>query len=64
MKLWEYEGKKIKVTFRDGSVLEGVACDYISALDNTGEIYTGEDTICVEDVEFSEAEVKKIEVLN
>ena len=44
--------------------MEGVACDYISALDNTGEIYTGEDTICVEDVEFSEAEVKKIEVLN
>lgn len=64
MNLWEYEGKKIKVTFKDGDVLEGVACDYTSALDNTGEIYTGEDTICVGDVEFSETEVEKIEVLN
>ena len=33
MKLWEYEGKKIKVTFKDGDILEGVACDYTSALD-------------------------------
>lgn len=64
MNLWEYEGKKIKVTFKDGDVLEGVARDYTSALDNTGEIYAGEETICIEDIEFSEKEIKKIEILS
>ena len=63
MKLWEYEGKKIKVTFKDGDIIEGIAYDYTAALDNTGEVYNGEETICIGDVEFSQEEISEIEVL-
>ena len=63
MKLWEYDGKKIKVKFKDGDIIEGVAYDYISALDNTGEVYSGEETICIGEIEVSESEIAKIELL-
>ena len=63
MKLWEYVGKKIKVTFKDGQTMAGDATDYTSALDNTGETFEGEETICIGNIEFSAGEVANIEVL-
>ena len=34
MKLWEYSGKNVRITLKDGQVFEGRAYDYTSALDN------------------------------
>ena len=63
MKLWEYEGKRIRVTFKNGEVLEGVAHDYTSALDNTGECTPDVETICINYVEFTEDEIASVEIL-
>ena len=37
MKLWEYSGKNVRITLKDGKVFEGIAYDYTSALDNETE---------------------------
>jgi hypothetical protein len=63
MKLQEYEGKNVRVTFKDGDVLEGVARDYTSALDNTGEDTPNVETICIGCLEFTEKEIASIELL-
>lgn len=63
MKLWEYEGKNVRVTFKDGDVLEGVAHDYTSALDNTGEDTPNVETLCLGCLEFTEEEIASIELL-
>ena len=63
MKLWEYEGKNVRVTFKDGDVLEGVAYDYTSALDNTGEDTPNVETLCLGCLEFTEEEIASIELL-
>lgn len=34
MELWRYEGRTVRVATRDGSIFEGLARDYTSALDN------------------------------
>jgi hypothetical protein len=38
MKLYEYEGKRVRLTTADGGVFTGEAVDYTSELDNTPEI--------------------------
>lgn len=37
MNLWEYDGKKVKVTFTDGTSMEGTAEFYTSSIDNEPE---------------------------
>ena len=59
MKLWEAEGKNVKVTFTDGETMTGKAYQYTSALDNEPDgacIYIG-------DYEILESEIAKIELL-
>lgn len=65
MKLWEFSGKRIRVTFDDGQELVGVACDYTSALDNEPDpesisIDTGVPGMLTE---IYACEIKSIEVL-
>lgn len=59
MKLWEYEGKNIRLTTDDGKTFEGKAHEYTSPLDNEPEIAT----ICIGHTEFLETEIKKIELI-
>ena len=63
MSLREYDGKKVRVTFKDGEVLEGVAHNYISALDNTGDYTPNVETICIRFIEFTEDEIASFELL-
>lgn len=59
MKLWELEGKKVRITLKNGHVYEGVAGDYTSELDNTPEIAS----ICIGYTELLENEIEKIELI-
>lgn len=60
MKLYEAEGKEVRVTMLDGTVFEGVAYDYTSALDNEPE----PESITVDSVELYAPEIEKVEVLD
>ena len=66
MKLWEYSGKRIKITAINGQVFEGYGDHYTSELDNPDGIPTlsldpdNEDGMFIE---FSESEIAKIETL-
>lgn len=59
VKLREAWGKKIKVTFRDGLVLEGKGEYYHSEVDNP----EGEASLCIGTTMFFESEVEKIELI-
>lgn len=63
MNLREYVGKRIKVIFIDGQIMEGKCTDFTQALDNEPEI----DSIGVNvdgiSYELYENEIKSIEVL-
>ena len=59
MKLWEAEGKMVKITLTDGEELSGKAYQYTSELDNEPDgacIYIGE-------YEILESKINKIELL-
>lgn len=59
MNLWEYNGKKIRLTDINGRVWTGLAYDYTSALDNPD----GVQCISIRSVEFDEGEIAAIEVI-
>lgn len=59
MKLWEYDGKKVKITTDDNQVFCGIAYDYTNPQDNKPEIAT----ISIDSIEFREDEIKSIEVI-
>lgn len=63
MKLYEYLGKKIKLTTVSpcayGSVFWGIAEDYTDAEDNEPQIVS----ICIDNIEFPENHIKSIEIL-
>lgn len=66
MSLYQYLGKKIKVTFIDDQVLEGFCNTFTGKLDTEDELY---DEITVETdkhkyVGFNESEVKNIEIIS
>lgn len=57
MKLWEVEGKNVKITLTDGEEIVGKAYQYTSELDNEPDgacIYIG-------NYEILESEIAKIE---
>lgn len=60
MKLWQYSGKKIRITTDDGKIFEGMAYDYIPSQDNIPEIAS----ITIEHTEIYENEIKSIEMLS
>ena len=59
MKLWEYEGKNVRIIMTDGEVFNGFAHDYIAAEDN--EPYS--ESISIDNVELFANEIKSIELL-
>ena len=66
MDLYQYLGKKIKVTFVDNQILEGLCNTFTGKLDTEDELYD-ELTIKTDQFEyvgFSENEIKLIEVIN
>ena len=59
MKLWEAEGKNVRINLIDGEKISGKAYQYTSELDNEPDgacIYIG-------DYEILESEIAKIEAL-
>mgnify|MGYP005791992149 CR=1 FL=1 len=59
MKLWEYSGKNVRITLKDGSVFEGHAYDYTSALDNEPD----PESITIDSIELFAPEIEKVELL-
>jgi len=59
MNLYEYTGKRIKITTIRGRVFEGIAQDYTSALDNPD----GVNCISIGNIEFEESEIANIEII-
>ncbi len=60
MKLYEVEGKKVRIKTDDGQVFEGKAYDYTSALDNEPDPAS----ISIGDTEIFENEIISIEVMS
>ena len=60
MKLYEAEGKKVRITMLDGAVFEGMAYDYTSSLDNEPE----PESITIDNIELYAPEIEKIEKLD
>lgn len=59
MTLKEAEGKKVKVTFKDGEVFSGLVVCYTSALDNDPDPAS----ITIGDTELFELEIANIELI-
>ena len=59
MKLWEYEGKNVRIIMADGEVFNGFAHDYTAAEDN--EPYS--ESISIDNIELFANEIKSIELL-
>lgn len=59
MRLWEYSGKNVRITLRNGQVFEGRAYDYTSALDNDPD----PESIAVNNTELYAPEIESIELL-
>ena len=59
MKLYELEGKMVRIETTDGQFFQGEASDYTSAWDNDSE----EESITIGHVELYASEIAKIEIL-
>lgn len=59
MKLYELEGKMVRIETTDGQLFQGEASDYTSAWDNDSE----EESITIGYVELYASEIAKIELL-
>lgn len=59
MNLWEYSGKNVKITLKDGKVFQGKAHDYTSALDNEPD----PESIAVNNIELYLPEIESVELL-
>lgn len=57
MKLWQYNGKQVKITTTDNKVFVGKAYDFVPAQDNVPEIAS----ISIDDIEVYENEIASIE---
>lgn len=63
MKLYDYCGKKIRVTLVDGDILLGKCIEYTKAIENDPEIDSIDIQIKKEIYEIYENEIENIEVL-
>ncbi len=59
MKLYECNGKKVRIITTDNKEFEGEAFDYIPAQDNTPEVAS----ISIGDFELFENDIKSIELI-
>lgn len=59
MNLWEYSGKNVKITLKDGKVFQGEAYGYTSALDNEPD----PESIVVNSIELYLPEIESVELL-
>lgn len=59
MKLYEANGKKVRIFLKTGEIFEGMAYDYTSALDNEPD----PESITIDSVELYAPEIEKIELL-
>lgn len=57
MRLYEAEGKYVRITLKDGSIFEGIGCDHTSALDNEPD----PESITIDDTELFADEIASIE---
>ncbi len=57
-------GKKIKLTCKDGDVLEGTVCNFTSSVDNEPEEASISLSMKTKDVEILLNEIESIEVIN
>lgn len=59
MELFETQGRRVKITLKNGKVFQGQAYDYTSALDNEPDPAS----ITIDSVELYEPEIAKIELI-
>ena len=59
MTLKEAHGKNVRITLNDGSVFEGLAYDYTSALDNEPD----PESITIDHMELFVDEIKSIDLI-
>lgn len=59
MKLWEYVGKKVRLTLTDGRIIVGLVEDWYD-----GYTLDGDDEIAIREYTYSESYINKIEVIN
>lgn len=59
MKIWEAEGKNVKIRLKNGSVYSGLAYDFTAAIDNTPEIAS----ITIGHTELFENEIETIKMI-
>lgn len=59
MNLWEYSGKNVRITLKNGQVFEGIAYDYTSELDNEPD----PESITIDSIELFAPEIEKIELM-
>lgn len=57
MKLWEYNGKRVRIKTTGNEIFEGKAYDFIPAQDNVPEI----SSITIDSIEIFENEIATIE---
>lgn len=63
MRLWEYVGKKVRVTLKGGEILEGVVQDYTDQEDTDNDYDTLDMFINGEYIGVDEPEIKSIEII-
>lgn len=63
MRLWEYVGKKIRVTLKDGEILEGIVQDYTDQEDTDNDYDSLDMFIDGKYIGVGESEIKSIEII-
>ncbi|ADU94517.1 hypothetical protein GGR02_001838 [Anoxybacillus voinovskiensis] len=63
MRLWEYVGKKIRVTLKDGEILEGIVQDYTDQEDTDDDYDSLDMFVEGKYIGVGEPEIKSIEII-
>lgn len=63
MKLYDYCGKKLRISLSDGNIIEGKCIEYTKAIENDPEIDSIDVKVKKEIYEIYENEIEKIEIL-
>ncbi|EPZ37706.1 MULTISPECIES: hypothetical protein [Anoxybacillus] len=63
MGLWEYVGKKIRVTLKDGEILEGIVQDYTDQEDTDDDYDSLDMFVEGKYIGVGEPEIKSIEII-
>ncbi|MCL6587025.1 MAG: hypothetical protein K6T72_11040 [Anoxybacillus sp.] len=63
MRLWEYVGKKIRITLKDGEILEGIVQDYTDQEDTDDDYDSLDMFVEGKYIGVGEPEIKLIEII-